>query len=78
MVARAPEGLSIMPGGGVTPDNAASILRRTGAREVHASARTKISTHPPALQRLGFVGNPDRTTDQATVRALKTAISAVR
>lgn len=74
----APSGLSIMPGGGVTPDNAASILRRTGTFEIHASARSDISDHPTKLQRLGFVSNPDRATDQATVRALKTAIRAAR
>lgn len=32
--------LTIMPGSGVTPDNAARILDTTGATEIHASART--------------------------------------
>jgi len=78
MTAAAPTDISIMPGGGVTPENAASILHRTGAREIHASARSKTTIHPPELQQLGFVGDPDRTTDIATVRALKRAIRDVR
>lgn len=33
--------LAIMPGAGVTPDNAQAILTTTGAREIHLSARTE-------------------------------------
>jgi len=31
--------LSIMPGAGVLPENAAALLKETGAREIHASAK---------------------------------------
>lgn len=39
LVEHAGERLSIMPGCGVNPQNAAKILRLTGAKEIHASAR---------------------------------------
>eukprot|EP00811_Abedinium_folium_P004847 NODE_14464_length_1108_cov_2.195719.p1 GENE.NODE_14464_length_1108_cov_2.195719~~NODE_14464_length_1108_cov_2.195719.p1 ORF type:complete len:255 (+),score=70.29 NODE_14464_length_1108_cov_2.195719:116-880(+) len=39
----------IMPGGGVTEQNCAELARRTGARELHASARVKVDS--PMLHR---------------------------
>ena len=39
LVRRAPPPLSILPGGGVRPHNAARIVAATGARELHFSAR---------------------------------------
>jgi copper homeostasis protein len=38
MVERAGDRIAVMPGGGVTPENAARILAATGAREIHGSA----------------------------------------
>lgn len=77
LVAAAPDGVSLMPGGGVTVDNAALILRRTGTREIHASARQIVTTQASELREMGFVSIPSKTTDRATVRALKTAIAAL-
>lgn len=74
MVATAPEGLSVMPGGGVTPENAADILRRTGAREIHGSASRITAAGSSKLRDLNFIGDRKRETDAATVRALKNAI----
>ena len=39
---RAKGRILILPGGGVTPENAASILERTGCTEIHASASVTI------------------------------------
>lgn len=39
---RAKGRIIILPGGGVTPENAASILERTGCTEIHASASETI------------------------------------
>lgn len=78
MVAAVPNGLSVMPGGGVTPDNAADTLRRTGAHEIHASARSRITGPLPELRRLGFASDQDRTIDPSTVRALKQAVRTAR
>ena len=74
MQTTAPAGLSIMPGGGVTPDNAAQILRKTRAREIHASARSATAATDPALSHLEFVSDSQRATDAKTVRSLKDAI----
>ena len=39
---RAKGRIIILPGGGVTPENAASILERTGCTEIHASASETV------------------------------------
>lgn len=52
----------ILPGGGVTPDNAARILTRTGCVEIHASASETL--------------NGKKTTSAAKVAAILQAISA--
>lgn len=44
LVERAGGRLSVMPGCGVGPGNAALILRETGAREIHASARERLDS----------------------------------
>ena len=42
LVRRAGDRMSIMPGGGVTPDNLAGIVGSTGVREIHLSARHAV------------------------------------
>ena len=44
LVTCAGEALRVVPAGGIRPPNAATILRRTGARELHASARALTRT----------------------------------
>ena len=44
LVRRAGERLSIMPGGGVTEKNLADIVRATGVREIHLSARAGVKS----------------------------------
>lgn len=39
--------IGIMPGGGVRPENAEPILRRTGAREIHSSLDTSRTSPAP-------------------------------
>jgi copper homeostasis protein len=36
--------ISVMAGGGVTPDNVEALIRYTGVREVHASARHTVES----------------------------------
>ncbi|MGF1691297.1 copper homeostasis protein CutC [Photobacterium kagoshimensis] len=43
------ERFSIMPGAGVTADNAASIIKQTGVREIHLSGK---STRPSLMQHI--------------------------
>ena len=44
LVERAGERLIVMPGSGVNAANAAKILKETGAREIHASARSMVKS----------------------------------
>ncbi len=39
LVTQAAGRIAVMAGGGVRPNNAAALLRRTGVRELHTSAR---------------------------------------
>ncbi|MEZ5668505.1 MAG: copper homeostasis protein CutC [Alphaproteobacteria bacterium] len=77
LVGRAAGRLVVMPGGGLAPDSIASLIRRTGARAVHASAA--VAGPPPSGKEadFGFVAPEGRMlTDAATVRALKQAVVA--
>ncbi|HPF14225.1 MAG: copper homeostasis protein CutC [Planctomycetes bacterium] len=47
LVQASPVGLEIMPGGGVRAENAARVLRESGARSLHFSARTPM---PPVVE----------------------------
>jgi copper homeostasis protein len=42
LVTQAAGRIAVMPGGGVTEDNVAEIVRATGAREIHMSARDAV------------------------------------
>ncbi|KAB0677743.1 copper homeostasis protein CutC [Aureimonas leprariae] len=69
LVARAGERIIVMPGGGVRPENVKELLRRTGAREVHASARAPVA--PDAvLSEFGFQTAHPSETSGAVIRAL--------
>lgn len=58
LVKQADGRIIIMPGSGITPANAAQILRETGATEIHASAKGQKS-HDDTL----FPGYFDTSTD---------------
>ncbi len=74
-VRRCGDELSVMPGSGITPQNAASIALSTGAREMHFSAR---SLAPTAPNRVGVGPLDDGArylTDVERVRATVAALS---
>jgi copper homeostasis protein len=57
LVERAGERIAIMPGAGITPDNAEDLLRSTGAKELHGTFRT---FRPGGmLYRNGKLDNPE-------------------
>lgn len=76
LVRRAAGRVVVMPGAGVSAENAALLLE-TGARELHASCSVQVAEDPPA-RRYGFAGETRRRTDAARIAALKAAISAFR
>lgn len=71
LVARAKGRISIMPGSGVTPDNAADLLRLTGAHEIHASCREVVATKNDKYVEFGFAADHAMETSQARVRQLR-------
>jgi len=66
--------ISIMPGSGVTADNAAQILATTGAHEIHASCRTVIAQADARSIELGFSAPDIKHTSGDTIRQLRVAI----
>lgn len=69
LVDRAPEGFTILPAAGVTPQNAAQILRESGANELHASARHSV----PSAMRQGASGVSMGSADDASSRKVTSA-----
>ena len=78
---RAAGRILIMAGAGVSPANAAEILRLSGADEIHASARTlrRSATKHTTSAAMGTADSSDGSrmaTDAATVRAIRRAIDS--
>jgi copper homeostasis protein len=67
--------VTIMPGGGLTPETLPAVLARLNPSEVHASG--SIAAAPPAaeLLRFGFAAEAARRTDRQTVARLKALVS---
>jgi len=66
--------ISVMPGSGISADNAAQFLK-LGVVEIHASCSSPITTAQGRMVEFGFVPDIARHTDAAKVRALKHAVS---
>lgn len=73
-IAAASGRISIMPGSGVSADNAAEFLA-FGMRELHASCSAPVDAATGKLLDFGFQSQAARRTDAAMVRALKDRIS---
>ena len=71
LVARAPAGLSIMPGSGVRPETLPTILERTGATEIHASAAVALPVDEAKEIAFGFHPKTLTGATEDSVRALK-------
>lgn len=76
LVAQAGNRLTILAGGGVSPDNAATIMRETGCHELHASARSSVASRMqyrnPAVS-MGTPGSDEysrKITDPDIVRRI--------
>jgi len=65
--------ISIMPGGGVRPENAALFLAVPEIRELHASC-SQADSGQDRLVELGFEDQSVRRTDADTVRRLKASM----
>lgn len=75
-VRRGGDDLTVIPGGGIAPENAASIAISTGAREIHFSARSIAANSAPNVVGVGrFDDGPRYVTDVDRVRATVAAVS---
>jgi copper homeostasis protein len=50
LIEQARDQIVIMPGAGITPQNVASLVRETGAREVHASCKKVVTSEASMFQ----------------------------
>lgn len=83
LVKRAGHRLSIMPGGGVTELNLGDIVRATGVREIHLSARGEVQSGMKFRNERCSMGTFShgreyqwREASEAKVRAAKSALTA--
>jgi copper homeostasis protein len=83
LVKRAVDRISIMPGGGVTEANLGEIVRATGVREIHLSARAEVRSGMTFRNErcgMGTFSNGReyqwREASEAKVRAAKQALTA--
>lgn len=80
LVKQARERIHIMPGAGVNAGNAAEIVRLTGAREIHASARRPFASHMTYRHEGVSMGAPEADefmrleTSEESVRAIINAL----
>jgi copper homeostasis protein len=81
LVRRAAGRVSFMPGGGVTEHNLADVLRRTGAREIHLSARDFVHSAMKHRNELCFMGAFSKDHEyqwrEATVEKIQSAKRAL-
>lgn len=74
LVKQAGERIVIMPGCGVTPENAGRILAETGASEIHASARStwpsQMNFRHPGVS-MGKPGSDEYATKETDVETVK-------
>jgi len=56
--------ISIMPGGGISPDNIKEVAKLSGAHEFHLSARKKINSQMNFRNESVALGSPDGAADE--------------
>jgi copper homeostasis protein len=74
MVRRAGDGLEILAGSGLNPDNARQLIERTGVRAVHGSFSAPWPDIDEKLVRFGYIASDARETSLAAVRRMKSVL----
>jgi copper homeostasis protein len=73
--------ISIMPGSGVNEDNVVGLLRKTGAREVHASLRSRVNSRmefKPSKVSMGAPATDNYTWRETDPERVKTVLEKIR
>ncbi|MCO5732309.1 copper homeostasis protein CutC [Rhizobium sp. SSA_523] len=71
LIQRAAGRITIMPGSGVRPDNAAHLIERLGASELHASCSSRTVEENTTLVELSFAAREALKTSASCVAALR-------
>lgn len=74
MVAAASGRLSIIAGSGVSPDNVAQLIERTGVEAVHASASIREDWGDSRIAAMGFAVGARRRTSAERIAAIRRTI----
>lgn len=74
MIALARGRIAIMPGSGITPANAGSLLDRLPITDIHASCGARLGVAPRTVT-LGFATGTEKQTEASRVRALKQVVT---
>lgn len=75
--------LAVMAGAGVRPENAASLVRSTGVREVHLSGKVMMKSEMTFRRNHLAMGTPDTddyllpVTDSSVIRAVRKELDAL-
>jgi copper homeostasis protein len=69
--------IEILPGSGVTPDNAVALIKGTGVTQLHSSCRVP-KTSDSKLVALGFASDKDAELDAGLVKLMKTRLEIVQ
>lgn len=77
LVRAAGDKINIMPGSGITAENAVVILQKTGAREIHASCRMAEAETDERCVAFSFSPSSRRETSVDSVRALKQLLTGL-
>ncbi len=77
LIERARGRIAIMPGAGITPENAPGVLHALPVDTLHAACDRAIP-QPPGAVALGFTAALRYETDAAAVRALRAAMTGAR
>lgn len=75
MVARAGNRLEILGGSGLSPQNVAAFVRKTGVKAVHGSFSAPVAQVDDKLVRFGFMTPTDRETSRETVAQVRKALA---
>jgi copper homeostasis protein len=77
MVAQADGRISIMAGAGLSPENVAELVRRTGVREVHGSCGAPMPAGSERAQGMGFAPAGLRDTSGEVVARMVAALDGL-
>src|SRR5699024_10867458 len=77
LIERARDRITILPGGGITAENAGTVWKTLPIEELHAACSRPVPQLPAAVA-FGFTAEIRHQTDAEAVRATRAAMAAAR